>query len=718
MRDEGSSAINRLALGESGSLTDRGTRDRVRDLRTQSDHGMTAPAELFIGEVMDDADPQAMGRVWVFIPGVSWRSRDNETDGGNFEAKWVRAAPIFPFFGSNERRENTSAGSNINGGAPSDGYSTSYGFWGQPRIGDFVAIMFAGGSAETAYYFGCVPKYAQAFQVPGAAVDSADGEEFRLPGSEIAPERDGQLDRKAGYSLSQNLKRAGLQLDFWRGGGRSTSQRESPSRVYGMKTPGSQSTDGDVTSIGHQFVMDDLPADQGIRLRTSHGHQILFSDAKDVIYISTHQGNNWAELTGDGNIDFYAKKNFSIHCEEDFNLTVGRNMNINVAGEENKLIVGETHIEHRGAYHLTVTGAESDVTIKYEGEHHLTNVGQYTISNSDEFHVNTSGLARMSSGGNYSIKSGSNVHIDAASNVKQQQGLAQNADTATEPDLPTYEDRPGPPTAAQIANAEGGADVEYIAGTTESGRTPQHEPWHDVGEEDAGTSSSTDPYNVTYGSGSGEIAASSATTPGQARLFPDPNLEYQYCVVHCSATAPSAVSETVGWGGRPKSTSSVDSVRGGHLSKGWADVGYHWLVDRDGTVIQGRPEDVRGVHVAGINRYAIGVCLIGGLHPSGGYNWPDYTTAQLQSARLLIQTIVGRHPDIDLTTGVLGHWQAQRGELRIAGATGAKDCPCFDANKWFNSGDDTQVECTVTGGLGRRYFGQMVATHDYSGGNP
>jgi hypothetical protein len=45
--------------------------------------------------------------------------------------------------------------------------------------------------------------------------------------------------------------------------------------------------------------------------------------------------------------------------------------------------------------------------------------------------------------------------------------------------------------------------------------------------------------------------------------------------------------------------------------RGWADVGYHFMVDRDGTIYEGRDLTVRGVHVQGYNTGSIGVCLLG-----------------------------------------------------------------------------------------------------------
>ncbi|MGQ9497390.1 MAG: N-acetylmuramoyl-L-alanine amidase [Desulfotomaculales bacterium] len=60
-------------------------------------------------------------------------------------------------------------------------------------------------------------------------------------------------------------------------------------------------------------------------------------------------------------------------------------------------------------------------------------------------------------------------------------------------------------------------------------------------------------------------------------------------------------------------------VRAYHLSLGWRDVGYHFVVERAGAVVAGRPLALPGAHclAGGMNRRGIGVALIGNLeaHP-------------------------------------------------------------------------------------------------------
>lgn len=66
---------------------------------------------------------------------------------------------------------------------------------------------------------------------------------------------------------------------------------------------------------------------------------------------------------------------------------------------------------------------------------------------------------------------------------------------------------------------------------------------------------------------------------------------------------------------------TLESIKKLHVSKnGWEDIGYHWLIDKNGNLLQGRSEKFQGAHVFGNNQNSIGICLIGNLDehsPSG-----------------------------------------------------------------------------------------------------
>ena len=46
-------------------------------------------------------------------------------------------------------------------------------------------------------------------------------------------------------------------------------------------------------------------------------------------------------------------------------------------------------------------------------------------------------------------------------------------------------------------------------------------------------------------------------------------------------------------------------------SRGWSDIGYHYLISYTGEIFEGRPDNVLGTHVAGANKYCIGISAMG-----------------------------------------------------------------------------------------------------------
>ncbi len=46
----------------------------------------------------------------------------------------------------------------------------------------------------------------------------------------------------------------------------------------------------------------------------------------------------------------------------------------------------------------------------------------------------------------------------------------------------------------------------------------------------------------------------------------------------------------------------------------WDDIGYNWLIDPNGVLYEGRPDNVRGAHFSGHNTGTLGVCVLGNFH--------------------------------------------------------------------------------------------------------
>ncbi len=129
-----------------------------------------------------------------------------------------------------------------------------------------------------------------------------------------------------------------------------------------------------------------------------------------------------------------------------------------------------------------------------------------------------------------------------------------------------------------------------------------------------------------------------------------------FIVVHCSATK---VSADIG----------AKEIKQWHIDKGWSDIGYHFVIRRNGTLETGRPIENVGAHVAGYNHNSIGICLVGGID-SKGHAQANFTNAQYSRLRELLKTLLSKYP----TAIINGHRD-------FPGVS--KDCPCFDVADWW-----------------------------------
>lgn len=136
-------------------------------------------------------------------------------------------------------------------------------------------------------------------------------------------------------------------------------------------------------------------------------------------------------------------------------------------------------------------------------------------------------------------------------------------------------------------------------------------------------------------------------------------------IVHCTATRPEW------WAGR-STADKVAEVRKWHVQdRGWRDIGYHFLIDRDGTVATGRPIEEVGAHVSGHNANSIGISLFGGHGGATTDKFEDnFTPEQDAALRNLIANLQNRIPSI---TKISGHHEYAN-----------KACPCFDVRSWLN----------------------------------
>lgn len=143
-------------------------------------------------------------------------------------------------------------------------------------------------------------------------------------------------------------------------------------------------------------------------------------------------------------------------------------------------------------------------------------------------------------------------------------------------------------------------------------------------------------------------------------------------IVHCSATRAD-------WWAHLPTSEKVAEIRRWHVKdRGWKDIGYHYLIDRNGTVATGRPLEQVGAHVQGRNIGTIGVCLIGGHGSAETDRFEQHFTVQQDKAlRHLLADLQHRYK----ISKVSGHNQYA-----------AKACPGFNVPKWLNAPAQKPVE--------------------------
>lgn len=126
-------------------------------------------------------------------------------------------------------------------------------------------------------------------------------------------------------------------------------------------------------------------------------------------------------------------------------------------------------------------------------------------------------------------------------------------------------------------------------------------------------------------------------------------------IIHCTAT--------------PRGRDfSVEQIRQWHKRRGFADVGYHYVIHLDGRVEQGRPVAQPGAHCAGHNASSIGIAYVGGLETDGQTPADTRTEQQRAAMAALVDSLQERFPE----AVAYGHNEFS-----------TKACPCFDVAKEF-----------------------------------
>ena len=462
--------------------------------------GMRIDSGPYLATVKDSSDQLFQGRLRVYIPEFGGDPDD--------ERSWTTVNYASPFFG-----EVDPAYGNPKANLESKYGQTkhSYGMWFvPPDFGSTVLVTFATGNPDLGYWFACIPTPRGHQMVPGLGAstyyqEKSDIAAIKKEFSQV-PVTEGKLDARLDILALERpvhipqfsiLRDQGIAVDTVRGSITSTSQRETPSRVFGFSTPGRPDPDpayepdqikldanfadrlisaasGTSSALadaifkpkarkgGHTLVMDDGGLEgnnQLVRLRSATGHQILMHDTKGIFYIINSLGTAWVEMTPDGSINVFSGGDISMRAQGGMNFHADENIRFHAGG----------NITMKAATGSLVVDSNKSISLK--AKETLIADGSKLILMSDEDAVLYGGSLSISSSGDLSISgsvdissSGGSKPGSAATLTDQQftetekSGLiwkpsATNATASTVSILPTHEPWARPPGQENIEDA-------------------------------------------------------------------------------------------------------------------------------------------------------------------------------------------------------------------------------------------------------------------------
>ena len=146
------------------------------------------------------------------------------------------------------------------------------------------------------------------------------------------------------------------------------------------------------------------------------------------------------------------------------------------------------------------------------------------------------------------------------------------------------------------------------------------------------------------------------------------NRQIDKIIIHCSASKE----------GQNLTVAQIDKM---HRQRGFAQIGYHFVVYLDGSIYDGRDISKIGAHTTGYNTGSIGICYVGGLDKNGKIK--DTRTYQQKNA---LYQLVKRLMEIYSIKEVKGHRDYSpdtNGDGVISKYEWIKGCPCFEVSDFM-----------------------------------
>ncbi len=281
------------------------------------------------GVVMDTNDPQQMGRMRIWVPAI---------DGDNYileNLPWARY--ISPLAG---QTKNFPAND-----VKADGF-VSYGFMMPPKVGALVAVAFLYGDPNRRVFLGSFWRDHGNRSLPQGRHRSDIGPEPLTDTLSPLEPKSSNLKEQFGGDLEapEAKTRGAYERQVAQGKtDKDGTEGYRPSVVEPTLEDGSANYDPQtycVTTPGrHSLIFQDNPEDSRMRIVTAAGHQVIFDDANERIYVSTAKGYTYIELDQDGRIHMYAADSISVSSGDTINFTAAKSFNVQ-AGEDVNIQAG------------------------------------------------------------------------------------------------------------------------------------------------------------------------------------------------------------------------------------------------------------------------------------------------------------------------------------------------------------------------------------------
>lgn len=152
------------------------------------------------------------------------------------------------------------------------------------------------------------------------------------------------------------------------------------------------------------------------------------------------------------------------------------------------------------------------------------------------------------------------------------------------------------------------------------------------------------------------------------KLFKRTTRQIDKIIIHCSASKE----------GQSMTVEQIDKL---HRQRGYACIGYHYVIYLDGSIHVGRDISKIGAHTSGYNTGSIGICYVGGLDKNGKIK-DTRTYQQKNSMYQLVKKLIEMY-NIKEVKGHRDYSPDTNGDGVISKYEWIKGCPCFDVSDWM-----------------------------------